>query len=225
MNKKIKHSTNLVSKIDKDLQTKSSLVNFNSLVVALSGGQDSTCLLFLLIQIKNKWDWILFVGHCNHLWQKDSIYLVKQSLKLCFVFKISSCFSVTSQSVPTEQKARDWRYQSLQRISQIYQTFTLVTGHTATDRIETLVYNLGRGSGTLGLLAFSLKKNIVTKYFKSKKIPFPKWCFSQYPVTLIYKAHSFDKNLLPISTQYKPLVRLALQINSVKLKQKWTIKM
>ncbi|RDH51966.1 hypothetical protein CBF18_02165, partial [Mastigocladus laminosus WC112] len=49
-----------------------------------------------------------------------------------------------------EAAAREWRYQVLSAIAQEHNYKYVVTGHTASDRAETLLYNLIRGTGADG---------------------------------------------------------------------------
>jgi tRNA(Ile)-lysidine synthase len=41
-------------------------------LVAVSGGQDSLCLMQLLLDLQPKWGWELAVAHCNHGWRSDA---------------------------------------------------------------------------------------------------------------------------------------------------------
>ncbi len=42
------------------------------ILIAISGGQDSICLMKILFRLKAKWDWKLGVIHCNHRWNSIS---------------------------------------------------------------------------------------------------------------------------------------------------------
>ena len=58
---------------------------------------------------------------------------------------------LTLQDVRSEGAARAWRYEELRRMAQEGGWGLVATGHTATDRAETLLLNLLRGSGADGL--------------------------------------------------------------------------
>ncbi|MGL5034332.1 MAG: tRNA lysidine(34) synthetase TilS, partial [Microcystaceae cyanobacterium] len=60
----------------------------------------------------------------------------------------------------TEAAAREWRYQALTEIAETEQISYVVTGHTQSDRAETLLYNLIRGSGSEGLTALSWQREL-----------------------------------------------------------------
>lgn len=129
--------------------------------MAVSGGQDSTCLAKLLIDLQPKWQWDLAIAHCNHCWRADSaanavfVAAMAQTWQLPY-------FQVTAAEIPqTEAAAREWRYAQLVRIAQQQGYTVIVTGHTASDRAETLLYNLVRGSGLDGLQALSWQRSLI----------------------------------------------------------------
>jgi Predicted ATPase of the PP-loop superfamily implicated in cell cycle control len=67
-----------------------------------------------------------------------------------------SYYLETASDIPkTEAAARQWRYQALTEIAIAHNYPYIVTGHTASDRAETLLYNLIRGSGADGLSALT----------------------------------------------------------------------
>ena len=126
-----------------------------SLLVAVSGGQDSLCLLQLLLWLRDEYHWQLQVGHCDHRWREDSaqnaahVKLVAENWGL-------ECMVATAPDIPcNEATARAWRYQVLAEMAIARQCRYVVTGHTKSDRSETLIYNLVRGSGMDGLTAMA----------------------------------------------------------------------
>ncbi len=119
----------------------------------MSGGQDSLCLLQLLQWLKQEYQWQLYIGHCDHRWRQDSrqnadhVKLIAEQLGI-------ECIVATAAVAPkSEASARAWRYQALAEMAIARQCSRIVTGHTKSDRSETLIYNLVRGSGLDGLTA------------------------------------------------------------------------
>jgi tRNA(Ile)-lysidine synthase len=126
-------------------------------LVAVSGGQDSLCLLELLVHLQSKWDWELAVAHCDHGWSTDAgiaahVEGIARSRKLPFYLKTAHNLA------ETEAAARVWRYQALIEIAQEREFTEIVTGHTMSDRAETLLHNLIRGAGADGLQALGWKR-------------------------------------------------------------------
>ncbi|MGD1937426.1 MAG: tRNA lysidine(34) synthetase TilS [Cyanophyceae cyanobacterium] len=130
----------------------------SGIAIACSGGQDSLLLAQLLLDLQPKWHWRLHLVHCDHQWRADSADNAKFVLTWAeshnlpaTVCKFSASEPTGKPSTKTEAAARQWRYGQLQTIAQQENCVYLVTGHTASDRAETLLFNLVRGSGSRGL--------------------------------------------------------------------------
>jgi len=131
-------------------------------LVAVSGGQDSLCLLRLLLDLQPKWGWTLAVAHCNHCWRSDAKANAEYVEQLAQTWQLPY-YSATALAAPTsEAAARVWRYQALAELANQYGYGIVVTGHTASDRAETLLYNLMRGSGADGLQALTWQRNLAS---------------------------------------------------------------
>lgn len=129
------------------------------LLVAVSGGQDSLSLLKLLLDLQPKWQWHLAVAHCDHNWSTDagiaeSVADVAQAWHLPFYLKKAENLA------ETEAAARQWRYEALIDLAQSHNFPIIVTGHTQSDRAETLLYNLIRGAGSDGLQALTWRRQL-----------------------------------------------------------------
>ena len=130
-------------------------------LIAVSGGQDSQCLLRLLADLREKWNWQLHSAHCNHRWRADA------DANADFVTQLSAQWGVPCQVKTAEQPpvneaaARQWRYQMFAAVAQEQKCTHVVTGHTASDRAETLLYNLLRGSGADGLQALTWQRPLI----------------------------------------------------------------
>ncbi len=142
----------------RELRARSLLPKGTSLLAAVSGGQDSVALLKLLVDLQPKWHWRLHVAHCDHGWRPDSADNAAFVQDLCRQWAIP-CQVFGAEVVPqTEAEARQWRYTVLGDWARAQGYSHIATGHTATDRAETLLYNLLRGSGTDGLQALAWQR-------------------------------------------------------------------
>ncbi|WP_445240554.1 tRNA lysidine(34) synthetase TilS [Microcoleus vaginatus] len=131
------------------------------LLVAVSGGQDSLCLIKLLLDLQPKWGWNLAIVHCDHRWRSDSQASANHVEQLARNWGISYYVETASDIPTTEAAARKWRYQALTEIAIAHNYPYIVTGHTASDRAETLLYNLIRGSGADGLSALTWRRPLL----------------------------------------------------------------
>ena len=123
------------------------------ILMAVSGGQDSLCLARLLIDISDKWRWSLSLVHCDHRWHDDSAENAAYVLTLAEQWGIPACVEVADIPLRNEADAREWRYSVIAKVARRQGCTHAVTGHTASDRAETVLYNLIRGTGIDGISA------------------------------------------------------------------------
>jgi tRNA(Ile)-lysidine synthase len=152
--------TPLHARLHRTLRERQLLASGRSLLVAVSGGQDSLCLLRLLLDLQPKWGWQLAIAHCNHRWRSDADANAAQVEQLAQTCKVPYCSATATESLSSEAAARDWRYRALTGLAEAQGCAAIVTGHTLSDRAETVLYNLIRGSGTDGLQALSWQRSL-----------------------------------------------------------------
>ena len=153
--------TPLHGRLHRTLKARNLLEKGERLLVAVSGGQDSLCLVKLLLDLQPKWDWQLAIGHCDHRWRSDSQQNADFVANLARVWQVPFHLESAEQVPASEAAARQWRYECFKKIAQSDRCTTIVTGHTASDRVETLLYNLIRGSGADGLQALTWKRSLL----------------------------------------------------------------
>lgn len=151
--------TDLHAALHRTLKQRRLLAPGQRVLLAASGGQDSVCLAQLLLDLQPKWHWHLAIAHCDHRWETDVgnpefVQTLAQTWNLPF-------YQQTAPDLDrTEASARAWRYEALCDLAQKHDFSHIVTGHTASDRAETLLYNLVRGSGIDGLQALTWKRSL-----------------------------------------------------------------
>ncbi len=123
-------------------------------VVAVSGGADSLCLLDVLHRL----EYPLVVAHFHHGLRPEAdreMAVVEgeaRRRRLPFVFERGDVRAVArSTKRSLEDAARHLRYTFLFRVANNANAQTISTGHTLTDQAETLLLHLTRGSGSTGI--------------------------------------------------------------------------
>jgi len=154
--------TPLHAKIHRAIRSRHLFERHHSLLVAVSGGQDSLCLIKLLLDLQPKWEWYLGIAHCDHRWRSDSQANANHVENLAKSWGISFYLETANEPINSEAAARDWRYEALSAIAQANNYQYIVTGHTKSDRAETLLYNLIRGTGADGLQALTWQRPLTT---------------------------------------------------------------
>jgi tRNA(Ile)-lysidine synthase len=133
-------------------------------VVAVSGGPDSVCLLDVLSRLREAMPMSLFVAHLNHGLRPD-----EDQRETEFVNRLAAsrglpcrvgCLSHLRLSDPSlEDKARDSRYRFLEEARRAFSAQKTALGHTLTDQAETFVMRLLRGSGSHGMGAIPPRRD------------------------------------------------------------------
>ena len=135
-------------------------------LVSFSGGQDSSCLVILLLILKRQLSLLFEIIYCNHFWSLNSLYEILHIFKFSFSLNKKSIFVLNIKKKFTEKSSRLWRYSTIYRVSQFYDNTVVLTAHTQTDRIETFFLNLLRSSSKDGLSTFSSNRFIISKSTK-----------------------------------------------------------
>jgi len=129
------------------------------LVVAVSGGADSVCLLHILTNLQKELKIKLHIAHLNHqLRGADSNADAEYVADLAHKLKIPSTIEKRDvkgyqkeQRLSLEEAAREVRYRFLAEVAGAIGAGRVAVGHTKDDHIETILMHLVRGSGTRGL--------------------------------------------------------------------------
>ena len=151
--------TSLHTKLHKTLNQRSLLPQKEKVLIAVSGGQDSLCLGKLLLDLRSKWHWQLAIAHCDHQWSTDQ-GIATRVKEVASSWQLPCYLKIADTLKETEAAARKWRYQALIAIATEQGFNYIVTGHTKSDRAETLLYNLIRGAGGDGLAALTWKRQL-----------------------------------------------------------------
>jgi tRNA(Ile)-lysidine synthase len=150
--------TPLHAQLHQTLKDKKLLPRATRVLIAVSGGQDSLCLAKLLLDLQPHWEWHCAIAHCDHRWRPDSAANAEFVQALAQSWECPYFQETASEPPISEAIAREWRYGRLVTLSQQQGFSHVVTGHTASDRAETLLYNLIRGSGMDGLQALTWQR-------------------------------------------------------------------
>ena len=140
----------------------------STLLLAISGGQDSMALLKLITDLKRLYKWQIEIWHGDHQWHSRSEKIENELRLWCLNQKISfHSNKAKKQEVANEASARDWRYKNLIMKAKFfseknidYPCKRILTGHTATDRAETIIMNLARGADLIGLSTLKQQRTL-----------------------------------------------------------------
>lgn len=129
-----------------------------NILVAVSGGYDSTCLLYLLNELKEELNINIYVAHINHCIRENALldekYVEQICNKLnikCFIQRIDVKSIANNNKMSLEMAGRKARYEMLNAIAEQNNCTKIATAHNANDNAETVLLNIFRGTGMNGL--------------------------------------------------------------------------
>lgn len=128
------------------------------LLLAVSGGQDSMALTALLRDLRSLHGWELNLWHGDHGWRAEAT-AQGEALAAWADAEGLPLHGQRAEPVPrSEAEARQWRYDCLRRQAAALGCHHVLTGHTASDRAETLLLHLARGSHRRGLASLRARR-------------------------------------------------------------------
>ncbi|HYW86368.1 MAG TPA: tRNA lysidine(34) synthetase TilS [Chloroflexota bacterium] len=133
------------------------------LVVAFSGGQDSTCLLHALHTLQP--DLQLLAAHVDHSLRAESAAAAQRAVELAERIGVRASVMRVDVAAYRKQRsiqhaARVARYQALAAMVREQSAQALLVAHTADDQAETVLLNLVRGTGLRGVAAMRVDETI-----------------------------------------------------------------
>ena len=137
-------------------------------IVGLSGGADSVCLLHILRRLAPHYGWELQAVHIHHGLRgaeadRDAAFAMNfaQSLGVsCQVVSFDMAAEARKQGRSTEEMGRILRYETFAKLAG--ENGQIAVAHHANDQAETLLMRLCRGTGLLGLTGMApVRGNII----------------------------------------------------------------
>ena len=141
--------------------------NGDKLVIGVSGGPDSMCMLNVLKEIKESGtlDFEITVAHINHMIREeakeDENYVKKYCKKngINFYSRSIDVEKIANTSkIGTEEAGRNERYKFFDEILRKTASSKIAIAHNKNDNVETVMMNIIRGSGVSGLKGIEAKR-------------------------------------------------------------------
>lgn len=141
-----------------------------SILLAVSGGEDSVTMLDLFSKYKDMFNLNLFVCHFNHSLRKEADFdenfvknlSIKYNLKFFSKKEDVEKFSYENK-FSTEEGARILRYKFFNEVIESENIDFLATAHNKDDLAETVIMRILRGTGINGLIGITKKRNNIIR--------------------------------------------------------------
>ncbi|HHY42159.1 MAG TPA: tRNA lysidine(34) synthetase TilS [Thermoanaerobacterales bacterium] len=187
----------------------------DKVIVGVSGGPDSVCLLHLFNKFRRQLGILLYVAHLDHMFRgKESEEDARFVETLChnwnipfFSDKVDVPAYAKKSGLSPEDAARRVRYEFFREVKEQVDAQKIATGHNQNDHEETILMNILRGTGLDGLIGIEavresfirplieVQRADIEKYLEQENIPFR---IDATNLTTDYFRNSLRLELIPI---------------------------
>ena len=150
----------MAENIESILSDECGLVKDRPVIVGVSGGPDSLCLMETLRQA----GYPVIVAHFNHQLRpessQDARMVEKTAARLmlgCIIDGANVRAYAEQEKLSIEEAARNLRYRFMFRLARERNAQAVAVGHTADDQVETVLMHFLRGSALTGLKGMSFR--------------------------------------------------------------------
>ena len=175
----------LLDKVIGTINKNNLIDNGDKIVVGISGGPDSVCLLHILVEISGKFNIKLIAVHVDHMLrgeeaENDRKYVEKFCRNLgipLFVESYNIMEIANQEGIGLEEAGREIRYKVFQKIADQTGSSKIAVAHNKNDRAETVLMNIIRGTGLEGLKGIDYKNgNIIRPLLDIERKEIEEYC-------------------------------------------------
>lgn len=203
---------NLIDDVRKIITRYNMLAYGDKIIVGVSGGPDSLCLLHVLKELSREYDFSLYAVHLNHKFRgkaadSDAAFVRDICRKwdipaFIEVFDVPAYIKETGLS--PEEAGREIRYNLFHKVCEKVGGDKIAVAQNLNDNVETVLMRLMRGSGIDGLKGIeAVRGNIIRPLLEIERFRIEEYCAANGLIPRLDKT-----NLEPVYNRNK--VRLQL---------------
>ena len=205
-------------KVENFIEEQGMLQQGSCVVVAVSGGADSVCLLHLLVSLREKMGLKLLAVHVHHGLRgeeanRDAQFVreLSEAWKVpCLVVYRDVTGYARKKGLSVEEAGRELRYQAFREAAEQMEDGRIAIAHHQDDQAETILHNLFRGSGIKGLggmLAvrgtiirplLCVSRSEIVEYLKEEQITY---CVDSTNASVDYTRNKLRHKVIPMICQ------------------------
>ena len=175
----------IINKVKKVIAKHSLIKKDDRIVIGVSGGPDSICLLNILNKLKEQLEFEIVVAHVNHMIREEADeeteYVEKMCKSMgikCYIKKTNVIEKANNEKIGTEEAGRKARYDFFEEVLKQTNSNKIATAHNANDNAETVLMNIFRGTGISGLKGIeAIRDNkFIRPLIECERIEIEKYC-------------------------------------------------
>ena len=157
----------------------------DSIVVGVSGGPDSVCLLHVLHRLADELSIKIYAVHINHMLRgsesEDDQEYVEQLCKTLSIHLHKKSYDILriskEKKISLEEAGREARYREFESFAESVGASKIAVAHNKNDQAETVLLNIVRGAGLEGLRGMEYKRgNIIRPLLDVKREEIEAYC-------------------------------------------------
>ena len=153
----------MLKKVISYIEKNKILQDGDSVLLGVSGGADSVCMLHVLYSLREKYHLKLYVVHVNHgirgsEAKRDADFVEQMAENLQIPFRVVTANipeMAKEQKLSEEEAGRIFRYNTFEQVANEVGANKIAVAHNLNDNSETVLFNLFRGSRLKGLRGIS----------------------------------------------------------------------
>lgn len=227
----------MIREVIKTIEEHQLLVQGDHVIVGLSGGADSMCLLTCLQEIKERYHLKIDAVHVHHglrgkTADEDALFVSRycegQNIPITIIKEDVKAFAKEHQ-YSIEEAGRVIRYRLFEAIRKEKGAQKIAVAHHQNDLIESYLLNLIRGAGLDGLASIAytrepgiirplldISRETIELFLQSKKIPY---CTDETNAQNDYERNRVRNSLIPyLKTSFNPSIEQALSRSAMLFK-------
>jgi tRNA(Ile)-lysidine synthase len=220
--------TDLASTVRETMRRYRMVSTRDTVLVAVSGGPDSVCMLHILLGLREEMEFDVKVAHLDHQFRgeesrRDAEFVAELADRFgvpCFCHEENVPRFLMSNAMSAQDAARILRYQFLVKTSKLEYCQRIATGHNADDQAETVLMRVLRGAGPDGLAGIPPKREgiiirpilgcwreEIERYLEEHDLPFR---IDESNMESKYLRNEIRNDLLPSLERYNPQISRSL---------------
>ena len=149
----------MLDKIEQYMLNNHMPVRNGHVIVGVSGGADSMCLLFVMLSLRSRLNMTVTAVHIHHGLRGaeadadeafTKAFCQVQDIE-CVIFRTDIRAMAHREKLTEEEAGRKYRYMCFEQVRAQKHAACIAVAHHQDDQAETVLFNLARGSGLAGL--------------------------------------------------------------------------
>lgn len=205
------------------------------IIVGVSGGPDSVCLLDILVKLAKKRNFKILIAHVNYGLRgedsdKDEFFVRELAKKHSLKIEILNVKKKGVKKI-SESNLRNIRYDFFEKIRRENNFDLIAVAHNQDDQAETVLMRIIRGSGLMGLASMKPKNNKIIRpllgvsreeimtYLKAQKIKFR---LDKTNHENKFFRNKIRNNLIPLlEREYNPILKETLSSGASTIREEY----